>query len=80
MTYDNTNKGALFSEGDKKTTDTDRDYGGTINIDGTEYWLSAWIKTSKRGTKFLSLSVKPKETSSGGGGSVKRTDDDSIPF
>ncbi len=59
--YDNTNRGVLFSERDRKTKDNDRDYSGSINIEGTEYWLSAWIKVSKKtGGKFLSLSVKPK--------------------
>jgi len=81
MSYDNTNRGALFSERDKKTKDEDRDYAGTINVDGTEYWLSAWIKTSKKGTKFLSLSVKPKEERTNSvGGSPKRDMDDEIPF
>jgi hypothetical protein len=62
MDYDNTNRGALFNERDKKTKDEDRDYGGSINVDGTEYWLSAWIKTSKKtGQKFMSLSIKPKQ-------------------
>jgi hypothetical protein len=80
-TYDNTNRGVLFSERDKKTKDDDRDYAGTINIEGTEYWLSAWIKTSKAGAKYMSLSVKPKEErASSGAGSVKRDMDDYIPF
>ena len=58
--FDETNRGALFKNKDK-TQDTDRDYSGTININGEEFWLSAWIKTSKAGNKFMSLSVKQKE-------------------
>jgi hypothetical protein len=80
-TYDNTNRGILFNERDRKSKDDDRDYSGSLNVDGTEYWLSAWIKTSKKGTKFLSLSVKPKdETTSSGGAPRKRDTDDEIPF
>jgi len=56
MDYDNTNKGALFRNDDK-----DRDYSGSINVEGTEYWLSGYVRTSKSGRKFLSLSVKPKQ-------------------
>jgi hypothetical protein len=41
--YDNTNRGVLFSERDKKTKDDDRDYSGSINIHGTEYWLSVRV-------------------------------------
>jgi hypothetical protein len=80
-TFDNTNRGVLFSERDKKSKDDDRDYSGSINIDGTEYWLSAWIKTSKKGTKFLSLSVRAKEEQADSGGGSRKPDmDDSIPF
>jgi hypothetical protein len=62
MTFDNTNRGVLFNERDRKTEDNDRDYGGRINIEGRDYWLSAWLKTSKKGNKFLSLSVKAMES------------------
>jgi len=57
--YDNTNRGVLFKN-DKKEKDTEADYRGNINVGGQEYWLNAWIKTSKKGGKFMSLSVKPK--------------------
>ena len=60
MDYDNTNSGALFKN-DKKQSDNHPDYKGTINVDGVDYWLSSWLKTSKSGTKFMSLSVQPKE-------------------
>lgn len=58
--YDNTNRGALFRNA-RKEKDTHPDHQGTINVDGKDYWLSAWVKTSKKGAKFFSLSVKPKE-------------------
>jgi uncharacterized protein (DUF736 family) len=57
--YDNTNKGALFKNEDKQS-DRHADYRGTLNVDGKEFWLDAWIKTSKKGNKFMSLSIKPK--------------------
>ena len=59
--YDNTNTGALFKNDDKKT-DKHPDYRGTLNVDGTEFWLSAWIKTSKRGAKYMALAVTSKDT------------------
>jgi hypothetical protein len=59
--YDNTNRGVLFRETDKEK-ETDRDYSGSINVDGREFWLSGWINQSKRsGRKFLSLTIKPKD-------------------
>lgn len=60
MPYDDTNRGALFKNDDKQA-DNHPDYRGKINVAGTDYWLDAWIKTSKAGNKFMSLSVKPKE-------------------
>ena len=61
MEYDNTNTGVLFKN-EQKQTDKHPDYKGSINIDGEEFWLSAWIKTAKTGNKFMSLSVKLKDT------------------
>jgi uncharacterized protein (DUF736 family) len=59
MEYDNTNRGSLFKN-DRKDDAKFPDYKGSINVDGTEYWLSAWIKVSKDGNKFMSLSLKNK--------------------
>lgn len=60
--YDNTNRGALFSNKENKTAENHPDYKGSINVNGTDFWLSAWLKTSKEGKKFMSLSVMPKES------------------
>ena len=58
--FDNTNRGSLFKN-DKKTTEQMPDYKGQINVNGEEFWLNAWLKTSKQGTKFMSLSISPKD-------------------
>jgi uncharacterized protein (DUF736 family) len=59
--YDNRNRGALFRNDDKDPNDDKaRDYSGTLNIEGAEYWLSGWVRVSKNGRKYLSLSLKPK--------------------
>lgn len=61
MEYDNTNSGALFRN-DRKQNENQPDHTGSINVEGVDYWLSAWIKTSKDGKKkFFSLAVKPKD-------------------
>ena len=55
--------GKLFKN-DKKEKEQDRDYQGSIMINGTEHWLSAWVKEGKNG-KFFSISIgKPKEAKS----------------
>jgi hypothetical protein len=65
MEYDNTNRGALFTNA-RKEKDTHPDVTGSLNVDGTEYWVSGWTKESKDGNKFLSLSVRPKEDTGAG--------------
>ncbi|MFA6063915.1 MAG: hypothetical protein WC736_15110 [Gallionella sp.] len=53
------NTGGLFKN--DKQQENWPDYKGNINVDGKDYWLSAWLKTSKAGEKYMSLSVQPKE-------------------
>jgi hypothetical protein len=69
MAYDNKNRGALFRC--KKERDNDRDYSGTLDIDGVEFWISGWVKTSKAGQKFLALSITAK---TGSGDAAKTAD------
>jgi hypothetical protein len=57
--YDNTNRGALFRN-DRATSDKHPTHKGSINVNGQEFWLSAWVKEGQKG-KFFSLSVEPKE-------------------
>lgn len=77
--YDDSNRGALFRNSDKQK-DSDRDYSGAINVDGREFWLSGWLKTSSKGTKFLSLSVKPKDETNKPKPSTTADFNDEIPL
>ena len=58
--YDNTNKGVLFVN-KERDSDSKPNAKGSINIEGVEYWLSAWTNTDKNGNKYQKLSVQPKE-------------------
>ncbi len=61
MEYSNVNRGTLYRNENKKE-ENHPDYSGSINVGGKDYWLSGWIKESKKdGKKFFSLSVKPKD-------------------
>lgn len=60
MAYDNTNRAVLFKN-ENKTKETSPDYTGSLNFEGVECFLDAWIKTSESGRKFMSLSVKRKD-------------------
>lgn len=87
MPYDNTNKGSLFKN-DRKETANHPDYRGSINVEGTEYWASGWIKVAgphakNPGSKFLSLSLTVKNGGSSQSGQPQHSTldcDDDIPF
>jgi uncharacterized protein (DUF736 family) len=82
MDYDNTNRGSLFKN-DRKDDAKFPDYKGSVNVEGVEYWLSAWIKLSKDGQKFMSLSIKNKNADASLNKPKKARQeefDDSMPF
>lgn len=55
--------GALFKN-DKGDNPARPDYRGDVTVGGVTYELSAWIKESNGGKKFMSLSAKPKDSRS----------------
>jgi uncharacterized protein (DUF736 family) len=60
MEFDPTNRGSLFKN-EKKESDKHPDMNGTLNVNGKEYWISGWKKTSKAGTGYISISIRQKE-------------------
>ena len=84
MSYDNTNKGALFKN-TRKEGEKHPDYRGEINVNGVDLEIAAWLRESKKGQKYLSLSVGPKWQGSEkapNAGMETQSDDfnDEIPF
>ncbi len=53
------NSGALFPNA-RKTSENQPDYKGDFNVDGVNYWISAWEKDSSNGP-FLSFSIEKKK-------------------
>ena len=60
--YDNTNRGSIWKN-EKKEKDTHPDFTGSLNVEGKEYWVSAWKRKPDASEKAppLSFSIKPKE-------------------
>lgn len=72
--YDNS--GVLFKN-DRKETDRHPDYTGKITIEGTERFLSAWVKEGRNG-KFMSLAIgKPVDQAVSKAKAAASDDDDS---
>ena len=83
MSYDNTNRGQ-FWRNERKEKDTHPDFTGSINVEGVEYWLSAWSRKPGANPKSpaVSISIKRKDDtqiSNPSTAGVPAHDDD-IPF
>lgn len=62
MAYDNTNRGAIWKNEDKRE-DGHPDFKGSLNVNGVEFWVSAWKRKDSAAAKApaLSFSIKPKD-------------------
>lgn len=82
--YDNTNTGTLFKNDTEGKSENFPGYGGSLDVNGEQFWISAWVKDGKKG-KFFSLAIKPKDAKAApkaapvAAGSETYPDDD-IPF
>ena len=66
------NSGVLFTNR-KKETEKHPHYTGNATIGGVVYWVSSWVNTSDKGTKYMSLAFTAKEK-------TEMPDDDDLPF
>lgn len=57
--YDNNLSGVLFKN-DKGDNEKRPDYKGSAEIEGVQYWVSAWIREGAKG-KFMSMRYERKE-------------------
>ena len=63
--YDNTNSGALFKNNRKEQGSNQPDMTGVLDVEGTDFRVSAWSNEAKAGSKYLSLRVTEKQQSDG---------------
>jgi len=81
MEYDNTNRGSIWMN-DKKETENHPDFKGSLNVNGEDFWVSAWKR--KQGAKptspSLTFSIKAKNESVSQVANTSQEPNDSIPF
>lgn len=82
--YDNNMTGVLFKN-ERKRSDKDPGYTGSAEIDGVEFWLSAWLNESDKRGKYFKIKFKPKdddrnERRSNNSSNRRPVDDEDIPF
>jgi hypothetical protein len=73
------NSGAVFVN-DRKEKDAHPDRAGSATIGGVEYWVSGWLKKTKAGDPYLSLSFKRKQEAPDRSKPIGAALDDGVPF
>jgi hypothetical protein len=51
----------ILGRNTRKEKDTHPTHTGRCTVAGVEYWISAWVKDGQDGSKFFSLSFRPRE-------------------
>lgn len=63
---DNYGDSAALFRNERKSKESQPDYTGQGTINGTEYWLSSWIKEAKNsGKTYMSIAFTAKESAEG---------------
>ena len=78
--YNKTNTGTMSANQKKREGKQDPDYTGKLDVEGVDYWLSAWIRKSSTGSKFLSISLKKKEPKIVNAVEANEVDTNDMPF
>lgn len=86
MSYDNTNKGALFGNTRKREGKKDPDLQGKLNIGGEERWISGWFFTyekdgqTKKGINLALGDLVEARSEQTARKAARPADDSEIPF
>lgn len=61
--YDDRNRGQIWKNEKKREGKQDPDFTGSVNVDGKDFWVSAWKRKPDASDRApaLSFSVKPKD-------------------
>lgn len=62
MPNNDVNRGAIWKN-ERKETENHPDFTGSLNVDGKDYWVSAWKRKEGASDRApaLSFTVKPKD-------------------
>ena len=80
--YDKTNSWNLFKvEEEERKSDSYPNYSGYINVDGTDYLLTGWLREGqKSGRKFIGGTIKLKEDAKAAANVEQADNKEEIPF
>lgn len=62
--YDDRNRGQIWKNEKKRPDKQDPDFTGSLNVDGKDYWVSAWKRKEGAAERApaLSFTVKQKDS------------------
>ena len=81
MTYEKKDGAISLFFNDKQGNEKRPDLKGTVLIEGKEYEVALWKKTSTKGTQFLSGNIKPAQEKKEVGREPETSQfNDEIPF
>ncbi len=52
--YDDTNRGQIWKN-DRKESERHPDFKGSLNVEGKDYWVSAWLRSAEANPRAPSL-------------------------
>lgn len=55
----------ILSRNQKRESDKHPEFTGSAEVNGVEYWLSAWVNEGDKG-KYFKISFKPKDQKQSG--------------
>jgi len=72
--FDDRNRGSIWANKKKREGKQDPDFTGSLNVDGHDYWVSAWKRRPDAGANSpaLSFSVKQKDGKPASSGTERR--------
>ena len=80
--FDQTNRGQIWGNKDRKT-DKHPTHTGSLNVEGVEYWISAWVGDKSKNQPALTFKIQkkePKQSQQAPAAPAQKFDPDSIPF
>jgi len=60
MAFQQRDNSGILGRNERREKETHPTHSGQCTIDGKSYWISAWVKEGRDGSKFFSLAFKPK--------------------
>ena len=85
MAYEQKDMSGSLFKNDRREKETHPQAKGSAMIGGVEYWVSAWTKEARDGSKYQSLAFTPKNADQTGSYARQQPQtsadlDDDVPF